>query len=59
MKTWNNIHNASMHVMMKWDEVQLREKICPPMSPSDFAQLTPKQIGSHLEAWFESLVSNK
>ena len=26
---------------------------------SDFAHLTPKQIGSHLEAWFESLVINK
>ena len=59
VKTWNNIHNASMHVMMKWDEAQLREKICPTMSPSDFAHHTPKQIFFYLEAWFESLVINK
>ena len=58
-KPWNNIHNASMHVMMKWDEEELRQRICPSMSPAEFAQLTPKQIGIHLEAWFESLVMNK
>ena len=58
-KTWNNIHNTSMHVMMKWDEAELRDKICPSMSPAEFAQLIPKQIGCHLEAWFELLVINK
>ena len=58
-KPWNNIHNASMHVMMKWDEEELRQRICPSMSSVEFALLTPKQIGVHLEAWFESLVMNK
>ena len=58
-KKWNNVHYASMHLMMKWDEVELRERICPSMSPAEFAQLSPKQIGVHLEAWFESLVMNK
>ena len=33
-KTWNNIHNASMHVMLKWDEAQLQEKICPSIDVS-------------------------
>ena len=28
-KPWNNIHNASMHVMLKWDEEELRQKVCP------------------------------
>ena len=60
-KPWNNIciHNASilMHVMLKWSEEELRQKVCPSISAEDFAKLTPKEIGVHLEQWFQSLVN--
>ena len=55
VKPWNNICNASMHVMPKLDEEELHQKVCPSMSAEDFAQLTAKQIGIHLEEWFQSL----
>ena len=54
-KTWNNIHNASMHMMLKFDEEELRKYVCPDMPANQFAKLTPKEIGTHLEAWFQSL----
>ena len=54
-KPWNNVHNASMHMMIKWDEEELRTHICPNMEPEIFAKLTPKEVGTHLEAWFQSL----
>ena len=54
-KPWNNVHNASMHMMIKWDEEELRTHICPDMEPEIFAKLTPKEVGTHLEAWFQSL----
>ena len=55
VKTWNNIHNASMHMMLKWDEEELRKYICPEMSGEEFALLTPKEVGKFLENWFQSL----
>ena len=54
-KTWNNIHNASMHMMLKFDKEELRKYVCPDMPSNQFAKLTPKEIGAHLEAWFQSL----
>ena len=57
-KPWNNIHNALMHVMLKWDEEELRQKVCPNICAEDFAKLTPKEIGVHMENWFQSLVNS-
>ena len=54
-KPWNNLHNASMHMMIKWDEEEFRRKICPDMEPEVFAKLTPKEVGAHFEVWFQSL----
>ena len=56
-KLWNTMHNASMHMMIKWDEHELRRNICPEMEPGVFAKLTPKEVGAHLglEAWFKTL----
>ena len=45
-KPWNNVHNASMHMMIKWDEEKLRTHICPTMDPKMFAKLTPKEVGT-------------
>ena len=42
VKPWNNIHNASMQVMLKWDKEELRQKVCPSMSAEEFVQLTPQ-----------------
>ena len=47
---WNNIHNASMHMMLKWGEEELHNKICPDMPAGNFAILTPKEIGTYLLA---------
>ena len=54
-KKWNNIHNASMHMMLKWDEEELRSNVCPDIPAEEFANYTPKQIGALLEKWFEEL----
>ena len=56
-KPWNNIHNASMHVMLKWGKQELCQKVCPSISAEDFVKLTPKEIGVHLEQWFQSLIN--
>ena len=42
VKKWNNIHNASMHMMLKFNEEKQRQYICPEMSGEEFALLTPK-----------------
>ena len=55
VRTWNNIHNASMHMMLKFDGEELRKYVCPDMPADQFVKLTPKEIGAHLEAWFQSL----
>jgi hypothetical protein len=54
-KPWNNIHNSSMHMMLKWTDQELKEILCLDMSFEDFNQLTPKQIGDRLTDWFNSL----
>ena len=54
-ETWNNIHNTSMHLMLKFEEEELRKYISPEMSAENFALLTPKEIGALLEQWFQSL----
>ena len=48
-----------MHVMLKWDEEELRNIICPSRLSEEYALLTPKQIGTHLEAWFELFDNTK
>ena len=55
VKTSNNIHNASMHMMLKFNEEECRKYVCPDMPAHQFVQLTPKEIGVHLEVWFQSL----
>ena len=57
-KLWNNFYNASIDVMLKWHEDKLRKRICPSKLSEAFSQLTstPKQISTHLEVWFQSLV---
>ena len=38
-----------MHMMMKSEEEELCEFICPAMPSNQFSKLTPKEIGTHLE----------
>ena len=54
-KKWNNIQNASMHMMLKWDEAELHQHVCPEIPSEEFVKYTPKQIGSLLEKWSETL----
>ena len=54
-KPWNNIHNASMHMMLKWKDKELRALVSPDTTAEEWKQLNPKQIGVKLEEWFESL----
>ena len=53
-KKWNNIHNASMHMMLKWAEAELHQHVCPEIPSEEFVKYTPKQIGSLLEKWSET-----
>ena len=56
-KPWNNIHNASMHMMLPWSNEQLKTHIAAEMEieNSKWNLRTPKEIGSMLEVWFTSL----
>ena len=54
-KPWNNIHNASMHMMLPWSDEELKHHIAPAMEQERWENLTPKEIGRILEEWFESL----
>ena len=54
-KPWNNIHNASMHMMLPWSNEQLKTHIAAEMEIEKWNLCTPKEIGSMLEVWFTSL----
>ena len=54
-ESWNNVHNASMHMMLRWTDAELKELICPTKSLEEFNSLTPKEIGRCLDKWFSSL----
>ena len=54
-RPWNNVHNASMHMMFRWSDDELRMKVRPDMAKEEWEVLTPKQIGIILAEWFESL----
>ena len=54
-KPRNNIHNASMHMMLPWSDEELKHHIAPAMEQERWENLTPKEIGRILEEWFESL----
>ena len=54
-KTWNKIHNTSMHLMLKFEEEELWKYISLEISAEQFALLTLKEIGALLEKWFQSL----
>ena len=52
------LHTPNMDIildMLKWDEEELHQRVFPSMSAEEFAQLTPKQIGTHLVEWFQVL----
>ena len=52
IKEWNNIHNASMHFMLKCDDKELNELIAPDMPWPEFQLLNPEEIGVLLQDWF-------
>lgn len=53
--TWNNMQNSSMHLMLKWNDTDLKQQIAPQMGEDEWNVLTPKLIGVHLTKWFKSL----
>ena len=42
-KPWNNIHNASMHMMLPWSDEELKQHIAPGMEQERWENLTPRK----------------
>ena len=53
--TWNNMQNSSMHLMLKWDDSELRQLVAPQVTDEDWNALSPKEIGMYLIDWFKNL----
>jgi hypothetical protein len=54
-ETWNNLQNASMHLMLKWTDGELKEMIAPQLKAEEWEELNPKQIGGLLQKWLNVL----
>lgn len=54
-ESWNNLQNASMHLMIKLTDEELKLKIAPQMEAQEWADLNPKQIGRLFQTWLSQL----
>ena len=54
-ESWNNLQNASMHLMICLTNEELKLKIAPQMEAQSWADLNPKQNGSHFQTWLAEL----
>jgi len=53
--TWNNLQNASMHLMVKWTDEELKDMIAPHIKAEEWVDFNPKQIGVLLQQWLNNL----
>jgi hypothetical protein len=54
-QNWNNVLNASMHLMVKWSDTELKAFVAPTMDTEKWQQLNPKDVGVLIQDWFEAL----
>jgi hypothetical protein len=54
-ESWNNLQNASMHLMIRLTDEELKLKIAPQMEAQSWAELNPKQIGRLFQTWLAEL----
>lgn len=54
-QNWNNVLNGSMHLMLRWSDVTLKELVAPRLDSREWEQMNPKVVGGLIQSWFEGL----
>jgi hypothetical protein len=54
-QNWNNVLNASMHLMLRWSDAMMKDLVAPSMDSKKWELLNPKDMGGLIQSWFEAL----